>query len=210
MSTASTAAGEVYSDLQKMQELSQGYASADAGTQASSTTEYKTLYTDIANILLSTTDNGLELLWNQAATPLTTIDLTPNATQNQQLDITLGQAIGTYGDGGAKYAALNPGAGQNIGDMGSAISGALTDVQSFIGKVSGYQTAIQSHLNITAASMTNLQSFSSTLTDIDQAQVTQTYTQQEIMQQAGAAMLAQANLDQRNVLLLYQFPQLQI
>jgi flagellin len=209
LNTASTAAGEVYNDLQKMQELSQGYASADPAAQAADTSEYSKLFNDISTIINSTVNDGALLLWNQ--TPLATISLTPSSTAPaSQLNINLGQVIGAVGDNSTAYNALNPGGGQNIGNMDTAISNALVDVQGYIGNVSGYQTAIQSHLNITSATMTNLQSFSSTLTNIDQASVMQTYTQQEIMQQAGAAMLAQANLDQRNVLLLYQFPSLQI
>jgi len=209
LKTASTAAGEVYNDLQKMQELSQGYASANADTQAADTAEYNSLFTEVGNIFNSTEYNGTLLLWGQPS--LTKIDLVPNVSNAyQQLDINPGQVIGNIGDNASAYFALNPSGGQSIGNMGTAISNALSNTQRFIAGVSSYQTAIQSHLNITQAAMTNLQSFSSTLTDVDQAQVTQDYTKQEIMQQAGAAMLSQANLDQRNVLLLYQFPQLQI
>jgi flagellin len=208
LKTASTAAGEVYTDVQKMQELSQEYASADPATQASDTAEYNTLFKDLSSVIASTEYQGSSLLWNQSS--LTSIALTPDASASQTMDINLGQIIGPVGDQWTKVYTLLPQGASTIGNMAIPIASVLSDVQSFISKVSAYQSGIQSQLNITQAAMTNTQSFSSTLTDVDQAQITQDYTKQEIMQQAGAAMLAQSNLDQRNVLLLYQFPSLQI
>jgi flagellin len=200
MSTTSTAAGEVYNDLQSMKQLTDGYATADAPTQAADTAQYNALSNNIGSLLDSTQYGGTSLLWNQGA--LTSINLVPGSNSNSQsLTIGLGQVIQA-----ANYYGLSIGGGQNVGNMGNAVNAALADAQGFIGKVSAYQAGIQSNLNITNSTMQNLQSFSSTLTNIDAAQVMTTYTQQEILQQAGAAILSQANMDQRNVLMLYQFP----
>jgi len=209
LSTASTAAGEVYNDLTTMQSLSQGYASADAQTQASSTSEYNVLAQNIMSTVGAATYQGKSLLWSQG--PLATINLVPDSAQaSGQLPINLGQIIGSIGDNTTTYDALYPSQNQTIADVGPAINTALSDAQAFIGGISGYQNAIQSQLNVTNSTMQNLQSFGSTLTNIDTAQVMTTYTQQEILQQAGAAILSQANLDQKNVLQLYQFPSLQL
>jgi flagellin len=188
-----------------MQSLSQGYASADSQTQASSTSQYDVLAQDIMNIVGSATYQGKSLLWSQG--PLTTINLTPDSNNALgQLSVNLGQIIGPVGDNYTAWENLGTQHGQTIADVGPAITTAISDAQAFISSVGAYQSAIQSHLNVTNSTMQNLQSFNSTLTNIDTAQVMTTYTQQEILQQAGAAILSQANMDQRNVLLLYQFP----
>ncbi len=200
LNTASTAAGEIYNDLSTMQELSKAYPTADPATAAADTAKYNSLYQNIGSIMNSTEYGGTPLLTSQ--TPLASINLVPNSTDpTQSLSINLGQIMSA-----SDYSNLAPGAGQNIGDMGAALGTAQTDAQGFIGNLSGYQTGIQSNLNITNATMQNLQSFSSTLTNVDQAQELTNYTQLEILQQAGAAMLSQANVDQRSVLLMYQFP----
>lgn len=202
MNTASTAAGEVYNDLQTMKQLSDGYATANATTQAADNAQYSTLAQNIGNLLDSTQYGGTSLLWNQGN--IASINLVPGSTDpSQSLTINLGQVVQAQ-----NYYALYT--APNLTAAGTTINAALADVQGFIGKVSAYQAGIQSNLNITNSTMQNLQSFSSTLTNIDAAQVMTTYTQQEILQQAGAAILSQANLDQKNVLQLYQFPSLQL
>jgi len=202
MNIASTASGEVYTKLLRMKDLTNGYASADATTQAAYTTQYNQLNADITQIVGQTSYNGNSLL-NVASggNGIAKVDLVPNATADtQRLVIDPGEAVKA-----ADLTALTPGGGVKISAMTAAVNTAIGDTQSYITNVGGYQASITSHANITDSIMSNTQSSSDLLSNIDDAQEMVDYTQESIRQQASAAMISQANLAQKNVLMLYQF-----
>jgi flagellin len=129
-----------------------------------------------------------------------TVDLIPDAAADgsQSMLIAPGKAIAD-----ADLTALTPGGGENIGDVGNHITAAITDVKTFLGNVSAYSVGLQSHLNITDSIMQNTQSAKSSITDTDQVQEMMNFTQQDILNQASMAMIAQANMSQRSILYLY-------
>ena len=197
LDTAATAGEEVNSSLQRMQELSKLYPTADASAQASYTAEYNTIVSDLTSTISNTAFDGFKLL--NSTTTIKKIDITPDATTDaQRLLINPGEAITV-----AHLTALTPGVGQNIGNMGAAITDATTDVGMFQGNIAAYATGLQSHLNITDSIMQNTQSVKASITDIDQVKEMLTYTQEDIRSQISMAMMAQANVSQRSMLYLY-------
>jgi flagellin len=210
MDLASTAGGEVYNSLERMQELSSLYDAADAPTKATYTAEYNQILSDLTKTV-NTTYYGSTSLLNQSNTPpvvptdpyprLKAIDLVPDpANDTQRMLIAPGEAVTA-----AHILELTPDAllSEDIGDVGSHITAAITDVKTFLGNVSAYSTGLQSHLNITASIMQNTQSVKSSITDIDQIQEMIAFTQQDIRSQTSLAMIAQANMSQRSMLYLY-------
>jgi flagellin len=197
MDTASTGAVEVNSGLERMQELSKLYKSADASTQAAYTSEYDNILSDLNTTIATTYQNGTSLL--DSTTTLKKIDIVPDPVDDtQRLLINPGEAVTA-----AHIAALTPGNGENIGDVGDHISDALADIKTFQGNISAYSTELQSHLNITDSIMQNTKSANSSITDIDQMQEMINYTQEDIRSQTSIAMMAQANVSQRALLYLY-------
>ena len=199
MEVASTSGGELYNKLLRMKDLSALYDSADSETQARYTAEYNQLKADVSTII-STTSWGSTSLLN-STTSLKKIDLVPDATDDtQRLDINPGEAITA-----AHLTALTPEAGEDIGDVSNHIQDAISDVQTFTAKVSGYLSALQSHINISSTIMTNTQSFNSLLANTNDAEEMLNYTSQSIRQQAALAMLSQGYLAQKSIIALYQF-----
>jgi len=207
MEIAAIAGREVYNQLDRLQELSDLYDNADASAQAAYTAEYNQILTDLDETVNNTYFSGISLL-NQSNAPssdpddplprIKAIDLVPEpGSDSQRMLIAPGEAVT-----GDHIDDLDLGA-NNVGDMGAAITAAMTDVQTFLGNISAYSTGLQSHLNITDSIMQNTQSAKSSITDIDQAQEMITYTQQDILAQASMAIIAQANMSQRSILYLY-------
>ena len=197
MDTAGSAGEEVNSSLERMQELSKLYPSADSAAQASYTAEYNNIVSNLTATINNTAFDGFNLL--NSTTTIQKIDLVPDAANDsQRMLIDPGEAITA-----AHLSALTPGAGQNIGDVATNISDAITDVKTYQGNIAAYTTGLQSQLNITGSIMQNTQSVQSSITDIDDAQEMLNYAQEDIRSQISMAMIAQANVSQRSILYLY-------
>jgi flagellin len=201
MEIASTAGGEVYNALDRMKQLSLLYDSGDTATKAQYTAEYNHLLSDLTTTVNNTFYDGVNLLKGTAT--LKKVDLVPNPLDDtQRLVINPGAAVSA-----ADISALTPDAAatpaEDIGDVQNHLDAAMADVKTFLGNINAYSTGLQSHINITNSIMQNTQSVASSITDIDQIQEMLTYTQEDIRSQTSLAMIAQANVSQRSVLLLY-------
>jgi flagellin len=86
----------------------------------------------------------------------------------------------------------------------NAIDTALTSINSYMGNVGAYQNQLQYTINNLTTSMQNYTSSESTIEDVDMASEVSNMTKNEILQQAGMAMLAQANSQPQQILKLLQ------
>ncbi len=210
MDLASTAGGEVYNGLERLQQLSSLYDAADTSTKAAYTAEYNQILSDITKTVNTTYYGSTSLLNQSNAAPadpddpyprLKAIDLVPDPTgDTQRMLIAPGEAITS---GHITALTPNTGGGEDIGDVGDHLTAAITDVKTFLANVSAYSTGLQSHLNITDSIMQNTQSVKSSITDIDEIQEMISFTQEDIRSQTSLAMIAQANMSQRSMLYLY-------
>ena len=197
MDIASTAGGEVYSGLERMQQLSQLYDTADDSTKAAYTSEYNQILSDVTHTI-NTTYYGRSSLLNATDT-IKKIDLIPDASSDDQhLLINPGEAVTAD-----HLDALIPVGAETIADVGDHIDDAIIDVKTFQGTISAYSTGLQSHITITGSIMQNTQSVQSSITNIDQMQEMINYIQEDIRGQTSIAMMAQANVSQRAILFLY-------
>ncbi len=83
-----------------------------------------------------------------------------------------------------------------------AIDQALTSINSYMGEIGAYQNRLQYTVENLAISIENFSASESTIRDVDMAEEMTTFTKNQILQQSGMAMLAQANQAPQQVLSL--------
>jgi flagellin len=84
----------------------------------------------------------------------------------------------------------------------TAIDSALTSINAFMGNVGAFQNQLQYTVSNLTTSIQNYTSSESTIMDVDMAAEVSTLTKSQILQQAGTAMLAQANSQPQQILKL--------
>lgn len=197
--TAEGALGKVADNLQRMRELA---VQAANGTNSSNdrTTldqEYTALAGEVTRVLQSTKFNGLNLL--NASAPATGFDFQVGANNNANEKINIATTDMTAGTGIS--AATGTGASASIADAtGAKALVAMNDLSTAIDEVSSARAKFGAAQNRFEAVISNLQIASenqtasrSRIMDADFASETANLTRGQIMQQAGTAMLAQAN-----------------
>ncbi len=196
ISLAQTAEGglsEITSMLQRMRELAVQSANATNGTsdRINLNAEYQALNTEITRQVGATTFNGISVL--NAAT-----------TQNFQVGANANQIIGvatTVVAAAAGGDILTDTASQTaIGAVDTAM-GVVTTARATFGAV---QNRFQSVINNLQVASENQAAARSRIMDADFAMETANLTRLQILQQAGTAMVAQANAVPQTVLSLLQ------
>ncbi len=188
----------------------------DANSRKSIQTEATQLQAEIQRMSTSVSFNGIKLLDGSADNTGVANPTTPNGKINLQVGANSGDTI-TLDLSGADLTKLfpTPGSTQNS-DMGSyvlsdgtnnadyenaaQIPGTITLIDSMISKISTARSTIGAVENrladagstITTA-ITNLTAAKSRITDVDMASEMANYTKQQVLAQAGTAMLSQAN-----------------
>jgi flagellin len=184
-----------------MAELAEQSANGTLGTEQRSalSQEFVALGSEIQRIADTTEFNGIGLLSGGASVAL---QVGFDSSSNSQItfngvDGTL-SAIGLSNGGNALAFSLNA-AGSNVEAQGAARS-ALDAVTSAIGSLTsnrGTLGAAESRLSVTltnlAVARENFKAAESQIRDVDVAEEAANLTRLNILQQAGAAVLAQAN-----------------
>jgi flagellin len=189
LQTAQSALNQVVSIVQQMQQLA--YSSANSGAtdsnaQAANQQEYQALQSDLDQIA-NTTKFGSEVLLNGSYTG--TFQVGIGVTSYDQLSI----AIST----GVTSAALGLGSTDvsNATDATNAIT-QLSAALNTVDTIQAYLGAQQNKLQDIVANLTvgqeNLQASQARIVDTNFAQATTQLATQQILEQTGASMLAQA------------------
>jgi flagellin len=209
MGVANSAASEISSTLQRMNELiNDSMQSTDNKQKDADQIEFKQLYTKINNIVNNTSYLSKNIL--KDTTVLGTLYLTPDATTSNTIQIQFSNGAILAAD----LTALNgltidhtatSGAGGTYAAATTAVATAQTDLNTYVAQASSYSSVLDSYYNVCSSTKTNLASAISSVSDTNDAEEIATYTAQSIQQQAALAMLAQANLSNRNVLALFNF-----
>ena len=219
ISTADGAMTEVSNMLQRMRELAvqsaNGTTTADDRTYLNS--EYQNLITEIERIAQNTQWNGRSILQGDAGKA-------SDSNVTFQVGANAGQTIGVnFGDisqsGGTEFQTFEisaAGAGSFITATTTAsalttASAALTKIDSAISAVSTQRSTFGAAVNQLTYAIDNLASVKvnseaarSRISDTDYAVETSELARTQIIQQAGTAMLAQANQLPQTVLALLQ------
>ena len=201
--TADGALASVSDSLQRMRELavqSRNSTNSDSDKE-SLNLEYQQLSSEIGRVLGGTTFNGKQILGSDAGT--LTFQVGANVTTNDTIDI---QTTNLTSD--AKITTVT---GASIGSASnaSALATVITDIDSAIDDVNSQRAVFGASQNRFNAVVSNLQTAvenqsaaASRITDADFASETAAMSRAQILQQAGTAMVAQANQLPQSVLKL--------
>jgi flagellin len=208
--TAEGALTEVHSILQRVRDLAvqAGNDSNNADSRAAITTEVTQLVDELTRISDSTNFNGIQLLDSSAGTAgdgVLSFQVGANGTASSQITVDLSSAdiatlaadlktaiVDTDGFADATVAAAT------IITVDTAIKSVST-ARADLGAV---QNRFESTINSLQVSAENLAAAKSRIADTDMAAEMVRYTAANILQQAGTAMLAQANQSGQGVLQL--------
>ena len=201
--TAEGALNEVHSMLQRMSELA---VQASNGTNASQDrtaldNEVQQLKTEIERVGTTTQFNKMDILTGEFSSN-NEKTLQVGANQDQVITIAISALTSTVG------SALD--AKVEVGTA-SAAQSSITIIQNSITNLSALRSklgALQNRLEHTVANLDNIsentQSAESRIRDTDMAEEMVQYSKNNILQQAGQSMLAQANQANQGVISLLQ------
>jgi len=183
---------EVHSMLQRVRELAVQYknGSLDTAARTSIQNEVNQLASEIGRIGQQAQFNGISLLNGSA-----TVSFQVGANDGEQIGITfLNLATGI----GTSYATLTAATNTDISEIDTAIN-AVSAARAEMGAV---QNRLDHTLSVSAAYQENLTAAESRIRDVDMAEEMVNLTKMQVLQQAGTAMLSQANQQPQNVLKL--------
>ena len=137
---------------------------------------------------------------------------TPGANTLADLGVDSSDTIGTYTSGGATattsdvqyLSGLNVNTVDNSNLTLISIDAALQQIATSSADLGAYQNRFQAAITGLNTDSTNLSSAKSGIVDTDYAMATTNLSQAQILQQAGTAMVAQANTIPENILTLLQ------
>lgn len=158
--------------------------------------EFQDLIAEITRVANVTEFNGTKLLDGTALT--VTFQVGANNTANDQIAVTGVDATAT----GVGVAALAVDTQANAQTALTLIDLAITNVA---GKRAGFGTAqnrLESTIRSIAVAVENTSAAESRIRDVDVASETANLTRNQVLQQAGIAVLAQANVASQNALQL--------
>jgi len=197
--TAEGALGKVGDSLQRMRELAVQAANATNGTTdlANLDAEYQALNEEVTRVLTGTTFKGTDLLSTAGSL---TFQVGANNVATDQIAVSTGDLTG-----GAGMTAVTAG---DITTSATALA-AMDDLDTAIDEITTARAGFGAVQNRFESVIANLQIASENqsaargrIVDADFAQETSNMTRASILQQAGTAMLAQANALPNNVLTL--------
>lgn len=203
--TAEGALGKIGDNLQRMRELAV-QASNDTngvGDRTALDNEYKQLALENERVISNTKFNGQELLTGAGgASGAFTFQVGANTSADNQISITTtdtGSAMGTNTQGSTA----------TLGSTGAAALTAIENIDTALDAVNSQRSSYGASQNRFEAVISNLQVASenqaasrSRIMDADFAAETANLSRSQILQQAGTAMVAQANQLPQGVLAL--------
>lgn len=201
--TAEGALNEVHSMLQRMSELAVQASNGTNATQDRTAldNEVQQLKTEIERVGTTTQFNKMDILTGEFSSN-NEKTLQVGANQDQVITIAISALTSTVGS--ALDATVEVG-------TASAAQSSITIIQNSITNLSALRSklgALQNRLEHTVANLDNIsentQSAESRIRDTDMAEEMVQYSKNNILQQAGQSMLAQANQANQGVLSLLQ------
>ncbi len=206
--TAEAALGQISGNLQRIRELAVQAANGTVEDRTGLQTEADLLSEEILRIVDAASFNGVQLLDGSAAADL---EFQVGQDGTDQISIASGDldisAINAYGGTGA-FDFTSGATSAADADLAQA---ELTNIDADIDAVSALRATFGATQNRFEAVINSVQSYAenvsasrSRIQDADFAAETAKLTKVQIMQQAGVAMLSQANSAPQNVLSLLQ------
>ena len=202
--TGDGALGQISNNLQRIREIAVQSANATTENRTGLQDEVDQLTQEISRIVQTTQFNGQTLLSGGATL---TFQVGQDGASSNQVSVTLDNIASS-----ASFNSYNlslTATGTIDVSSASGASAALGDLQTDIETIAGARSTLGAVQNRFDAVIANLQNYSENLsaargriTDADFAAETAKMTKGQILQQAGIAMLSQANSQSQNVLSL--------
>jgi flagellin len=156
-------------------------------------TEFKQLSSEIDRISSVTNFNGQNLLDGSASAGLT-FQVGINNTSNDRLAMSITRlTASTLGQGGLHIASASLSTATNAQAAIASFDAAIKQLSTARANIGAVQNRLQVTTTNLATTAVNLSAANSRITDTDVAAETSTMTQANILQQAGIAVLSQAN-----------------
>jgi flagellin len=196
--TAEGALNETHSILQRLRELAVQGAN-DTLTSADRSAiqqEIDSLLAEIDRIATSTEFNTRKLLDGSVAT--TAINFHIGANTGQTIAVT----IATATTAALTISGISVGSSSLANQAIASIDNAITAISENRAKLGGIQNRLEHTIANLNVAVENLAASESRIRDVDMAQEMMYFTKTQILQQAGVAMLAQANMSPQSVLQL--------
>jgi len=202
--TAEGALQETTNILQRMRELSV-QSMNDTNSTADRTSldaEVKQLQSEIDRIANTTAFNGKKLLNGDFSTTGATFQVGANTSSSDKITIKISAATGTAL--GVSDSAIGVDTAANASAAIGAIDDAIKKIDVSRGDLGAVQNRFESTISNLSNVSENLTAARSRILDADIAQETSNMTKQNILQQAGVSILAQANQSPQLALSLLQ------
>ena len=209
--TADGALGQVGNSLQRMRELAVQAANATntSADKDSLDQEFGQLASEIQRVLGGTTFNGQAILGADAGAQVfqvgantTTNDSITVTTTNLTTDNTITAVAGTDNTGSGRAVIDHTASASAIDNVINNIDAALSDVNGQRATFGATENRFNSVISNLQVSVENQSAAESRITDADYAAETANLSRAQILQQAGTAMIAQANQVPQQVLTL--------
>lgn len=208
--TAESSLNNVQSMLQRVRELAVQYQNGDLSStdKTDIQNEVNQLTQEVDRQRGAVTFNGINLL-NGTAGGTNGVTFQVGANSGDTLTASFADVEGSTGLGVTGFSWSQAASGGTVFDLSQ--TNALSTLDTAIGNISNLAAtlgAVQNRLQYTSDAISstkeNLSASNSRIQDVDMASEMTTLTQQQILQQAGTAMLAQANSQPQLVLKLLQ------
>jgi len=192
--TAEAGLATVATHLQRMRELATQAASGqyDSANRAALDKEYQALGSEISRAIGATNFNGTKLIDGSYSS--VSFQIGSTTTSESQISITVG-SVNVSSFGSISSAAGATSAMSNLDTAIDSVSSSRADLGAL-------QSRFEGVLSQLSAAKENTESARSRIMDADYASETANLSRAQILQQAGTAMLAQANSLPQNVLSL--------
>lgn len=194
--TAEAGLATVATHLQRMRELATQAASGqyDSANRAALDKEYQALGSEITRAIAATNFNGTKLIDGTYSS--VSFQIGSTTTSESQISITVG-SVNTSSFGSISSAAGATSAMSNLDTAIDSVSSSRADLGAL-------QSRFEGVLSQLSSAKENTEAARSRIMDADYASETANLSRAQILQQAGTAMLAQANALPQNVLSLLQ------
>ncbi|MGZ8182853.1 MAG: flagellin N-terminal helical domain-containing protein [Methylobacter sp.] len=204
--TAEAALGTITETMQRMRDLAVQSAN-DAGMTGADKdklqTEFKQLNDELSRIVANTEFNGKKIINGSLASGIA-IQVGANTAADNQISISIPDVSGILS---LTVTAASIGANASMTDVLSAINqidSAIQSIDTARAKLGAVQNRFTTTIGNLQSSIENQSAARSRIIDADFAMETAALSRSQILQQAGTAMLAQANQSTQSVLKLLQ------
>jgi flagellin len=195
LSVADGAYNKIHDILVRMKDLATQAASGQT-PQAPLQSEFQLLQSEIDRIANSTKYNTTSLT---AADSNVTFQV--GQTQGSNFQLTIAMKGSTASNLGVSTSVTVEDAAHANTAM-NLLDTALSSINAYMGTVGAYQNRLQYTMENLATTIENFSASESTIRDVDMAYEVMIFTKNQILQQSGMAMLAQANTAPQQVLTL--------